>query len=155
MTREFLNLISVPSDRNGHRSCAVFGLFDYDPDGISILSTYKYGSYNLAHESETIKCPTMQWIGVKASDFAKAIIMNMSDGLMPLSKRDRRLATRMLNRDPFCENRDVPMWRNEVQSMLMLNIKVEIQFLECYDGGLSGWLSNLVFEKFQGKIFPN
>lgn len=81
--------------------------------------------------------------------------MNLTDGLIPLSKRDRRLATRMLSRAPFCEDGDEPSWRKEVQSMLVLNMKAEIQFLECYDGGLAGWLYGRDFESIrEGNFTP-
>jgi meiotic recombination protein SPO11 len=155
MTRELLSVICTPSEQNGFCSCPVFGLFDYDPDGMSILSTYKYGSQVLAHESKTIKCPSIHWIGLGSSEFAEAINMNNIDGLMPLSKRDRRLASCMLNRAPFCEYGQEAGWRREMQTMLMLNFKAEIQFLECRATGLAGWIETRGSRNLQDGKFPN
>jgi meiotic recombination protein SPO11 len=95
----------------------------------------------------------MQWIGLSNADTAEATCMNTTEGLMSLSKRDRRLASRLLIRAPFCEGGQEPSWRQEVQKMLILNVKTEIQMLECYEGGLGGWLlsqgfTNLGWENF-------
>jgi meiotic recombination protein SPO11 len=54
--------------------------------------------------------------------------------------RDRRLAQRMLDREPFIEDGPEPEYRRELQNMLMLNIKAEIQLLEAGSSGLQGWL---------------
>ena len=43
----------------------------------------------------------------------------------------------MLERDVFEVEEG---WRREVQVMLMLNVKAEIQVLEAREGGLGGWL---------------
>jgi meiotic recombination protein SPO11 len=96
----------------------------------------------------------MQWIGLNSSHITKATSINETNGLVPLSKRDRRLASAMLNRAPFSEYGEEPEWRQELQTMLMLNVKVEIQFLETYDGGLGGWLAAQSFTDLQGKILP-
>jgi len=155
MTRKLLSVICNPSIQNGFCSCPVYGLFDYDPDGMSILSTYKYGSQGLAHESKTINCPSIQWIGLGSAQFAEAIDMNNIDGLLPLSKRDRRLASCMLSRSPFSEYGEELSWRQELQMMLMLNFKAEIQFLECRAAGLAGWMATRGFRDVREKRIPN
>lgn len=58
-------------------------------------------------------------------------------GLMPLTKRDRRIAIKMLERDVVDEEME---WRRELQAMLMLNLKAEIQILSSGVGGLEAWL---------------
>jgi meiotic recombination protein SPO11 len=94
----------------------------------------------------------MQWIGLDSSHIRKAISMNSTNGLIALSKRDRRLAAAMLNRAPFGDFGEEPGWRQALQTMLMLNLKAEIQFLETYEGGLGGWLTAQSFTDFQGKF---
>jgi meiotic recombination protein SPO11 len=154
ISREFLNFVCTPSKKNGYRSCPVFGLFDYDPDGIAILSTYKYGSDTLRHETDSIRCIAMQWIGLDSSHIRRAISMTSTNGLVALSKRDRRLAATMLNRAPFGDFGEEPGWRQALQTMLMLNLKAEIQFLETYEGGLGGWLTAQSITDFQGNFRP-
>jgi DNA topoisomerase VI subunit A len=47
-------------------------------------------------------------------------------GIMKLTERDRKLATRMLGNDVFIMNEE---WRSEIQGMLNMNMKAEIQFM--------------------------
>jgi meiotic recombination protein SPO11 len=110
---------------------------DFDPDGLGIMSTYKYGSMALAHENQNLAVPSIQWVGVRSSD----IIRGESDmtGLLKLSSRDRRIAMRMLEKDIFEECGREEEWRREVQVMLMLNVKAEIQILSAGQG-LEDWL---------------
>jgi meiotic recombination protein SPO11 len=118
----------------------VYGLVDFDPDGIGILSTYKRGSKRLAHETAELSCPTMHWIGLKSGDILSSTDTHQVQGLLKLSGRDRRRASRMLMREPLDENGEEPVWRREVQVMLMLNIKAEIQLLDARKGGMGSWL---------------
>jgi meiotic recombination protein SPO11 len=120
----------------------IYGLMDFDPDGFDILSTYKFGSAALAHENESLVLPSLRWIGISSSHIGQEDDLHQSQGLLKLSARDRRKATRMLEREPFIENGSEPEWRREIQVMLMLNVKAEIQLLEARAGGLTGWLKD-------------
>ena len=118
-------------------------MVDFDPDGIGIVSTYKYGSMALAHENATLAVPSVQWLGIRSCD----VLQEKADkgGLLKLSKRDRRLAMKMLEKDIFREHHwhGEAGWRRELQVMLMLNLKAEIQVLspnEVRLEGLEGWL---------------
>jgi meiotic recombination protein SPO11 len=119
----------------------VYGPFDYDPDGIGILTTYKYSSATLQYESADLECPEMQWLGLKSSELQTAISGDRH-GLLPLTPRDRRKASLMLGREPLIEGGNEPEWRSELQVMLFLNFKAEIQILEDRKGGLSDWLKD-------------
>jgi meiotic recombination protein SPO11 len=113
---------------------------DYDPDGLDILSTYKHGSAAFAHEKAELESPCIQWFGLNSQDLGQQKDLHQSQGLLKLSGRDRRKATRMLEREPFTEGGKESLWRGELQVMLFLNIKAEIQLLEAQVGGLCGWL---------------
>jgi len=111
---------------------------------MGIMSTYKHGSINLGHEKD-IAVPSIKWLGVRSSDF-----LHDSDviGLMALTKRDRRIAERMLGR----QNEGIGEldWENmgcrrELQVMLMLNVKVEIQVLGNGEK-LGQWLDNKILK---------
>ena len=136
----------------------MFVLVDLDPDGIAILSMYKYGSYRLAHEDVTLintpalGLPNIRWLGVKSQDLIQSAegghvsetnAIPQLQGLMRLTARDRKKAARMLEWDLCGENGPEQSWRQELQRMLMLNIKVEMQVMdELIPGGLVSWLSN-------------
>lgn len=101
---------------------------DYDPDGLGILFTYKHGSINLAHERHVV-VPSMKWLGVRNLDF----LYTKEDvqGLLTLTKRDRKMAEKLLKKQENQEGEtqsDVH-YRAELQMMLMLNVKAEIQIL--------------------------
>lgn len=117
----------------------IYALVDFDPDGIAIMSTYKYGSAALAHEGSHLVTPTMQWLGLRACD------IRAEEGLLPLSTRDRRKSIAMLAWPRFVEGNEQSGFRNsevrrELQIMLMLNFKAEVEMLYTRPGGLAHWL---------------
>jgi meiotic recombination protein SPO11 len=59
---------------------------------------------------------------------------------LKLSARDRRIATKMLAREGWEENGKEWEWRVEMQRMLMLGTKAEIQILNQGEDGLEDWL---------------
>lgn len=130
-------------------------LVDLDPDGIAILSTYKYGSYRLAHEDVTpsdtpgLTLPNIRWIGVKSHHVSRTPVGESDtdtnavpelQGLMKLTQRDRAKAARMLEWDLCTEDGPEQGWRRELQCMLMLNIKAEMQIIDELPGGLVSWI---------------
>ncbi|KAI9807247.1 MAG: hypothetical protein M1825_005965 [Sarcosagium campestre] len=143
-TRAFLRLLSSTQGVTGYPP-TMHALVDYDPHGISILSTYKYGSVALAHENHTLVVPSLQWTGVDSCDLGQRSRAFEDDSaeaqqVLPLTLRDRRLAVKLLAKGIFAENGPEPKWRREVQVMLMLNIKVEMQIMGEMDNAWEAWL---------------
>jgi meiotic recombination protein SPO11 len=131
-------------------------LVDLDPDGIAILSTYKYGSYRLAHEDITpsntpgISLPDIRWLGVQRHHISRTPVGESDtdtrarpelQGFRRLTARDRTKAVRMLEWDLCAEDGPEQSWRQELQTMLMFNTKAEMQILDELPGGLVLWLS--------------
>ncbi|KAF7940533.1 uncharacterized protein EAE98_000660 [Botrytis deweyae] len=116
----------------------IYALVDFDPDGLGIMSTYKHGSVALAHENENLSVPSMRWLGLKSKDMMQGGKEN--EGLLKLSERDRRLAVKMLQRDVCQPGGDEDEWRREIQVMLMLNKKAEIQIIG-NGNALENWLN--------------
>ena len=83
----------------------------------------------------------MLWLGLKSSDIAEFNKHGDEASLLRLSDRDRRKALKMLEKGVFVEGGEEQDWRRELQIMLMLNIKAEIQLLCEKEGGLEGWLA--------------
>lgn len=90
--------------------------------------------------------PSIQWLGIRSQDFLQLDQEHDLQGLLKLTARDRRIATRMLAKeDVFGEEGIEPEWRQEVQTMLMLNVKAEIQILG--NGEVLGtWLDRRLME---------
>lgn len=133
----------------------MFAFVDLDPDGIAILSTYKYGSYRLAHEDVTqgdapgLSLPRMRWLGVRQHQVSRTPVRETGrdtsvafelQGLMKLTARDRTKAMHMLEWDTCADSGPEQDWRHELQTMLMLNTKAEMQVLDELPGGLVLWL---------------
>ncbi|KAK8187120.1 Spo11/DNA topoisomerase VI subunit A [Phyllosticta capitalensis] len=144
-TRKLVRALSQAM-ATGPASRRIYGLVDSDPDGIGILSTYKHGSESLAHENAGLCTPSIEWLGIKVTDVVPLENSNTGTsnihgdlGLIRLSLRDRRKATKMLQKSVFEDGTEAE-WRRELQVMLTLNVKAEIEIMESREGGLASWL---------------
>ncbi|KAL9018675.1 MAG: hypothetical protein Q9185_004046 [Variospora sp. 1 TL-2023] len=147
-TRTLLRLLSLSS----HPPPRIYALVDFDPDGIAIMSTYKHGSFTLSHENANLRTPSLRWLGVKSGDFVVNDRDGGSDdsertGLLRLSKQDRKKAIKILGRELCNEDGPEHEWRRELQVMLMLNIKVEMEILSEWRGGLENWVGARLCER--------
>ncbi|KAK2807099.1 hypothetical protein FQN51_004713 [Onygenales sp. PD_10] len=156
-TRAFLRLLSHASSRpfsasslpasSGSCPPPIYILVDSDPDGMAIMSTYKYGSRAQSHENNNLTVPNIQWLGLQASEVVSRLETQDDDVLMPLTVRDRKKARDMLTRSViFAEDGPEPAWRAELQHMLMLNVKAEIEVLYEREGGIECWLDRKLRE---------
>ena len=102
-----------------------------------------YGSKTLAQE-HACNLPEMRWIGLKSADLVLASdAPNLS---LHLSARDRSVALSMLSSDEWRDEAGdiLPGLKEcyvELQRMLLLNKKAEIQILEELAGGAEKWLT--------------
>lgn len=142
-TRALLSLMSTPSPQNGFASPPVFCLVDFDPDGLAIMSTYKDGSKAMQHESEYLRLPQLQWLGLREKDLAsRADQLHGEQGLLILTTRDRRKAVSMLERaDANAVDTHKAEVRTALQTMLMLNMKAELQLLDATPCGMMDFLT--------------
>ncbi|OAP61502.1 hypothetical protein AYL99_03705 [Fonsecaea erecta] len=130
-------------------STPVFGLFDWDPDGVGILKCYLYGSKNLAQE-HGCNIPELRWVGLKAEDVVSS--RDTGSSFMRLSKRDRMTAIGLLASQEWYDQAGTALPGlqeavTEVQRMLMLNQKAEIQSLDEGRGGLEDWLTGRLMQQ--------
>jgi meiotic recombination protein SPO11 len=72
----------------------------------------------------------MEWIGVNSSDILGPWYSTGDNAMMPMHGDDRRKATTMLRKGVFREDGLELTWRRELQVMLMLNGKIEIQAMD-------------------------
>ncbi|KAK5137789.1 hypothetical protein LTR08_007361 [Meristemomyces frigidus] len=137
-TRALLRYLSTPSPQNGFATPPVYGLVDFDPDGLAILSTYKHGSIALAHESAELRVPQLKWLGLRSEHMMLGDdSIHASQGLLMLTARDRGKARKMLERNLYedGDGADGDCAR-ELQIMLMLNTKAELQLLDAVPNGM-------------------
>ncbi|KAL7934022.1 DNA topoisomerase IV, alpha subunit [Trichoderma chlorosporum] len=154
----------------------VFVLADYDPDGLNILRHYRLKS-EIA--SQNFTAPAIRWLGIKSQDLLEreSLIIPSPDMLQPqdsqsskessgskasisstecrepisgLSTRDRKAAVGMLERlvDSADDDEAIEL-RRELQVMLMMSIKAEIQWLD-EAGNLTEWLDRQLGQMLLG-----
>ncbi|KAL2262512.1 hypothetical protein VTK26DRAFT_1092 [Humicola hyalothermophila] len=162
---------------------SLFALVDFDPHGVAIMRTYKYGSHRLNHE-EDATTPGLRWLGIRSDDILASLrgMDESGDGLewqssqgsppgpgwmerpqderpnkrprvspvnapyesaSPLTSRDRKRAVELMREISAAEAIDVEgrYQLQELQRMLMLNIKAEIQAVDNY-GDIALWLDS-------------
>ena len=125
------------SDRSPH----CYALVDGDPDGMAIMSVYKYGSMAHTHENWKLNIPSLRWLGLRTSEVVDSLGSDGDEALMSLTRRDRRKIVSMLSNNPvWAVDGPEPEWRVELQRMLMLNVKAEIEILYDREDGLEGWI---------------
>ncbi|KAL2394049.1 Meiotic recombination protein rec12 [Exophiala dermatitidis] len=133
----------------------ISGLFDWDPDGIQILKCYLYGSKRLAQEHCCI-LPEMKWIGIRAHDIHR--LDGATQESLPLSMRDRALARSMLASEEWRDELGeiLPGLQEatvEIQRLLMLNRKAEIQILDQGGGEFEQWLVGKLRSRLVETVF--
>lgn len=136
--------MSLASPRNGFAEPPVFGLMDYDPDGMAILHTYKHGSSKSCEENDNLIVPTIRWAGLCSGHITDETETHRNQGLMLLTRRDRHKARKMLEWRQFSINEEAEQWRRELQVMLVLNLKAEIQMIDSEPSGLTSMIKEVV-----------
>ena len=111
------------------RSLRIYAVVDHDPHGLNILSVYKFGSVALAHENHRLVVSQVELLGVKNEDLE--CIQNNEHGIIFLTSSDRKKAMQLLGKAYIWSQEE---WRSELQRMLFMNVKAEIQAMdvECY-----------------------
>ncbi|KAF8425556.1 Spo11/DNA topoisomerase VI subunit A [Tirmania nivea] len=138
-TREFLRLLSdaaqssasptnSPEGQNSiTRSPRIYAVVDHDPHGLNILSVYKFGSVALAHENHRLVVSQVKLLGIKNEDLELSqdeCTQNNEHGILSLTGSDRRKAAQLLGKAYIWSQNE---WRSELQKMLFMNVKAEIQ----------------------------
>lgn len=139
-TRAFVHAISN-SSMGLHTIPRVYALVDSDPDGMAIMATYKYGSMAHASDNARMNAPQIRWLGLRTSDVVAGADPVGDDALMRLTPRDRKKALAMLSNNPvWAIDGPEREWRAELQQMLMLNLKAEIEILYNREAGIERWI---------------
>ncbi|XP_050307110.1 uncharacterized protein LOC126743895 [Anthonomus grandis grandis] len=107
----------------------VFILVDADPDGISIMLNYRFGSLANAHVSEHLAIPKAKWLGVFPSDITAYQLQEEE-----LTKREFKKIESMLQMECVKQNQNI---QNELKIMLRNGVKAGIESLIKTDNYLS------------------
>ena len=89
----------------------------------------------------------MEWLGLRSDALLGRDVNNKDQGLLRLSSRDRRKAMKMLEKSQVSEGGTEPQWRRELQVMLMLGVKAEMEIMTETVDGLEGWADKRLVEE--------
>ncbi|KAK4489940.1 hypothetical protein RD792_000590 [Penstemon davidsonii] len=106
----------------------VYCLVDCDPYGIDILTTFRFGSMQMAYDAKSLRLPQIRWLGAFPSDSEKYQLPQQC--LLPLTAEDKQRVGGMLRRCYM--EREVPYWRSELQLLLDRGVKFEIEALSAH-----------------------
>ncbi|KAJ5512713.1 Winged helix-turn-helix transcription repressor DNA-binding [Penicillium fimorum] len=148
MTRTFLRAMSDSVSSQSRHPPRFYALTDGDPHGMAIMSTYKYGSAAHLHQNARLSIPRLHWLGLRVTDIIAVPDVLGDTALLSLTTRDRKKIMAMLRNSPvWAINGPEPEWRAELQRMLVLNLKAEIEILYGCQGGLEGWINRRMFRQ--------
>ncbi|KAH7224961.1 Spo11/DNA topoisomerase VI subunit A [Fusarium oxysporum] len=141
----------------------LLGLFDYDPDGIKILRCYRHGSERLSHEAD-LGIEALRWLGIRSvhlsrghtntslSNYGQPSHVSITsiqcrDPVTYLNGRERAAAISTLKKISLYSPNELEgsELRLELQLMIMLGIKAEIEWLD-ESGDLCSWLDGEIGE---------
>lgn len=122
------------------------------------MQCYKTGSQSLSHEKDTT-VPGLEWLGIRSAHLIEgqqtpappsdarhlpesndeALVRTQAPSVMPLTMRDRKCASRLLETFRSSEDSENDEYCRELQVMLFLGVKGEIQGVDDA-GDLTDWL---------------
>ncbi|KAM0078182.1 endodeoxyribonuclease [Fusarium odoratissimum] len=157
-TRSFLNFVHTQ-----YPQLPLLGLFDYDPDGIKILRCYRHGSERLSHEAD-LGIEALRWLGIRSvhlsrghtntslSNYGQPSHVSITsiqcrDPVTYLNGRERAAAISTLKKISLHSPNELEgsELRLELQLMIMLGVKAEIEWLD-ESGDLCSWLDGEIGE---------
>jgi len=162
LTCAFLRLLLDTDQR-----LPIMVLVDFDPDGVNIFRCYKYGS----SRQNSFGAAGIHWLGIKsrhilnlsgaashhsqrdAMPYTAITSTNCTDPVAYQTLRDRKLAKGTLGRLDTADDDDPQAveLRKELQVMLMLGTKAEIEWLD-EAGNMATWLDMEIAQFLHGNV---
>lgn len=98
----------------------IFGLVDWNPAGLAILCTFKFGSIGMGLEAHRYAC-RVKWLGMRIDDINELI---PEESLVPLKPRDIQIAKSLMSSDILQDN-----YKEELSAMVQKGQRAEIEAL--------------------------
>lgn len=99
----------------------LYCLVDWNPAGLHILLTYKFGSTRSGLEAPKYACD-VKWLGIRSGD----LLLVPEHGLQPLTPRDIVLGHNLLHSEKLLSR---PAYRDEMRYMQDRGLRAEIESL--------------------------
>nr|VDD29270.1 unnamed protein product [Brassica oleracea] len=116
-TRFFLHRMSITFPH-----LPILALVDWNPAGLAILCTFKFGSIGMGLEAYRYAC-NVKWIGLRGDD----LNLIPEESLVPLKAKDSQIAKSLLSSKILQGN-----YREELSLMIETGKRAEIEALYCH-----------------------
>ncbi|CDY25553.1 BnaC09g11780D [Brassica napus] len=116
-TRIFLHRMSITFPH-----LPILALVDWNPAGLAILCTFKFGSIGMGLEAYRYAC-NVKWVGLRGDD----LNLIPEESLVPLKAKDSQIAKSLLSSKILQEN-----YREELSLMIETGKRAEIEALYCH-----------------------
>ncbi|KAG0452800.1 hypothetical protein HPP92_025464 [Vanilla planifolia] len=100
----------------------IYALVDWNPAGLSIVCTYKYGSITMGLEAYRYAC-NVKWLGLHKDDLQ----MIPQQSFMPLKPRDLQIAKSLMSSVTLQDS-----YRGQLNSMVEMGNRIDIEALYCH-----------------------
>ncbi|KAJ0619292.1 putative DNA topoisomerase (ATP-hydrolyzing) [Helianthus annuus] len=97
----------------------ILGLVDWNPAGLAILCTFKYGSIGMGLEAYRYAC-NIKWLGLRKDDLAAI----PEESFIPLKPKDLQIAKSLTSSEILQDN-----YKEELAVMVQSGKKAEIEAL--------------------------
>ncbi|KAA8520873.1 hypothetical protein F0562_011546 [Nyssa sinensis] len=97
----------------------ILGLFDWNPAGLAVLCTFKFGSIGMGLEAYRYAC-NIKWLGLRRDD----LHLMPEESLVPLKPRDLQIAKSLVSSEILQDN-----YKEEVATMVESGQRAEIEAL--------------------------
>ncbi|KAL2238263.1 meiotic recombination protein SPO11-2 [Sesamum indicum] len=98
----------------------ILGLVDWNPAGLAILCTFKFGSIAMGLEAYRYAC-NVKWLGLRKDDIEELI---PEDSLIPLKPRDHQIGKSLASSEILQDN-----YKEELAAMIQTGYRAEIEAL--------------------------
>ena len=116
---------------NDELKLPILAIMDADVYGFEILRVYSVGSKALSFESSNLAVPNIKWLGLLPSDLEEESGFGIPSSVhLKMTKGDEH-RTKLLLEEEFVKRK--PSWREQIQKLLDMRIKAEIQALNARD----------------------
>ncbi len=129
----------------------ILGLFDYNPHGVQILLTYKFGSVRMGMEAHAYAVDQIRWLGLHYTDILEEGGRPKVDpsALQPWGPSDSRVFGAVQSRVGVMME---PLYSREIAHMDRIRVKAEIEALTNSGSSLDS-LENTIIHKIMHKMY--
>ncbi|KAM7491439.1 hypothetical protein LguiA_034360 [Lonicera macranthoides] len=115
----------------------ILGIVDWNPAGLSILCTFKYGSIGMGLEAYRYAC-NVKWLGLRKDDLQ----LIPEESFIPLKPRDLQIAKSLVSSEILQDN-----YKEELEAMVQSGHRAEIEalYFHGYDF-LAKYLANKIVQ---------